>query len=247
MGVNRADWLPRFLQAANQYAATPAGERHAAKIIAEVYEGVGLVFLLKTQDAAEALRTVATTPEANLNVRYACLVALRELGTQRQYLLSLVDYQDATVSWLAVLVIGTEDDPAIQARITELRQATERHEKLTAALDTLAFVKHNIERYSMLSTPEERVAFVEHWLQRAYSPRGGIELWCPYSGGHPLSFWSFERWRELARNFPQEMAVYIANIDDFPSPKLAANYRQFLADLANDAVREELTHLEGEE
>lgn len=238
LGVTRDDWLPKFRQASEHYiSSAPAAKNNDADVVANVLHGVTLAGLLVESETSDTLKQLATSPGSSEAIVYASLLSLDAFGTELEFLLSATGNGDSRIARLAILAVGLRTDPVVASRLSAVRKARARAPGISGALQQVDMCNHDRRRYEALSGVGRKVQFVEERLRRAYNPVNGMtQTWDPHSGGHPLSRWARQRWRELSKSNPARLVAHVNSIRDYPTRSTSGGYRRFLAEYAGEVV-----------
>jgi len=230
LGLTRDDWLPRFIQSADRYARTQAHVRKQdRKMIVQITFGTALAELTREGDAVPALKRLVEAPGVSESVVYSALLALDTLQTPDEWMLSQMNHPNAEIARLAVLAVGTGDEPAVQKQLDTLRAQRGGESAISAALQFIDMYRHDVAGYTELTDVSDKLNYVETRLRRAFNPVNGItQTWDPHTAGHPVSRWALKVWRALGQSHPQEVATYVEHIRNAQMKPVATAYRYFL-------------------
>ncbi len=236
------DWRSQFEGAALAYAATaPEDRRRDPDRFVSIADGLVLVDLLGDKSVAPILKRLVAAPGCDESLAYMALIALSNFGTEDDFLVAQIRGRDRSIAKLAMIATALRSDPLFLNLFDKLEQDEGRDRATMEALEFIKFCEHETQRYKTTESFSERLAFVERHLRRAYDMIGEIrERWVLSGGGHPISHWAVERWRELSNENPAEMKGYIQGLQEFQTREPSAGYRRFLARHTIPSVRTEI-------
>lgn len=239
-GLSRDDWYPRFERAAGDVLTyTQGGARAAPGTFGELHAGMILVSLLCEKQAAPTLKRIVQSIRAveGEAIVYQALITLNELATEDAFLIARIGDPDPHMAKLAILAAALRSDEAIVAELELVLKTRIDEAPIQSAFNFVKFLREGIAHCNELSTPEDRLHFVGQQVARGHNPISGVPAHGDlHSAGGPLTRWAFERWRELASQFPDQTLAFIRNQSPYETVDLNDSYRRYLARHGSAAV-----------
>ncbi len=232
VGLTRADWYPRFERAPDVVLAHTRGStRPPLESLADLHDGMLLVSLLRESEASPTLKRILQTPGIATGESITCLalIALSDLGTDDAFLVERIGDPDPRMSRLAILAVALRSDESIVAALKRVRETRESEAPIGEAFQFVGLMHYAIDRYAERESPSERLTIVGQQVARGFNPINGITLHGdPFRASGPATRWAFERWRELASQYPEQFLEFIRNESPYETTDLNASYRRYL-------------------